>query len=319
MDIIKKLSLIGIVPVIALDRAEDASALAGALCRGGLPCAEITFRTDAAEESIRIMHRDYPDMIIGAGTVLTPEQADRAVAAGASFIVSPGLNPTVVKHCTEKGYAIVPGCATPSDIECAMSLGLDTVKFFPAEAAGGIAMIKAMSAPYSKVKFMPTGGISQANLNDYLSFGKVFCCGGSWMAAKNLITEGKFDEIERITRDAVSSMLSLEIHHVGLNSAKCEAKAAADLFSAFLGLSTKETDISAWSGDKIEIVHEPIKGTLGHIALSTNYVERAVYHLERRGMSFDLSTAKYDKAGNMTFIYAENEILGFAIHLVKKS
>ena len=319
MDIIKKLSLIGIVPVIALDRAEDASALAGALCRGGLTCAEITFRTDAAEESIRIMHRDYPDMIIGAGTVLTPEQADRAVAAGASFIVSPGLNPTVVKHCTEKGYAIVPGCATPSDIECAMSLGLDTVKFFPAEAAGGIAMIKAMSAPYSKVKFMPTGGISQANLNDYLSFGKVFCCGGSWMAAKNLINEGKFDEIERITRDAVSSMLSLEIHHVGLNSAKSEAKSAADLFSAFLGLSTKETDISAWSGDKIEIVHEPIKGTLGHIALSTNYVERAVYHLERRGMSFDLSTAKYDKSGNMTFIYAENEILGFAIHLVKKS
>ena len=176
MDMLKQISDIGIVPVIKITDVNKAVPLAKALIDGGLPIAEITFRTDAAEESIRIMHKDYPDMIIGAGTVLTAEQADRAINAGATFIVSPGLNPEVVKHCTAKGYPIVPGCATPSEIEMAMSLGLDTVKFFPAEAAGGIAMIKAMSAPYGKIKFMPTGGIGKDNLNDYLSFGKVFAC-----------------------------------------------------------------------------------------------------------------------------------------------
>lgn len=319
MDVIKQLSLIGIVPVIALDNADDASPLAGALCRGGLPCAEITFRTAAAEQSIKNMHRDYPDMIIGAGTVLTPEQADKAINAGASFIVSPGLNPEVVNHCKAKGYPIVPGIATPTEIELAMSLGLDTVKFFPAEAAGGIAMIKAMSAPYGKIKFMPTGGIGAANLNDYLSFGKVFCCGGSWMAAKHLINEGKFDEIEKLTRDAVSSMLDLTLHHIGINAGDEDAKAAADFFGAILGVETRDAGISIWSGDKVEVMIDPIKGARGHIALSTNYVDRAAYHLERRGMKFDLSTAKYDKAGNMTFVYAENEILGFAIHLLKKA
>ncbi len=318
MDIIKELSLIGIVPVIALNDAKDASALAGALCRGGLPCAEITFRTAAAEESIRIMSREYPDMIIGAGTVLTTEQADIAVAAGAKFIVSPGLNPEVVKHCVSKGYPIVPGCATPSEIEMAMSLGLDTVKFFPAEAAGGLNMIKAMSAPYGKIKFMPTGGVNEKNINDYLSFSKVFCCGGSWMASSKMISEGKFDEIEKLTRDAVSLMLGLELHHIGINSTKANACAEAALFAQILGVGTRETDISVWSGDKVEVMTDPIKGSVGHIALSTNYVDKAVYHLERRGLKFDESTAKYDASGNMTFIYAENEIAGLAIHLIKK-
>ncbi len=318
MDIIKELSLIGIVPVIALNDAKDASALAGALTSGGLPCAEITFRTAAAEESIKIMSREYPDMIIGAGTVLTPEQADTAVAAGAKFIVSPGLNPEVVKHCISKGYPIVPGCATPTEIEKAMTLGLDTVKFFPAEAAGGLAMIKAMSAPYGKIKFMPTGGINEKNINDYLSFGKIFACGGSWMASSKMISEGKFDEIEKLTRDAVSLMLDLNIHHVGINSTKENALAEAAFFARILGVGTKETDISVWSGDKVEVMTDPIKGSVGHIALSTNYVDRAVYHLERRGLEFDLSTAKYDGSGNMTFVYAKNEIAGFAIHLIKK-
>ena len=319
MDIIKELSLIGIVPVIALDDAKDASPLAEALCRGGLPCAEITFRTDAAEESIRIMTKKFPEMLVGAGTVLTTEQADRAISAGARFLVSPGINPDVVKHCLAKGYPIVPGCATPSEVETAISLGLDTVKFFPAEAAGGIAMIKAMSAPYGKMKFMPTGGIGEGNLNDYLSFAKIFACGGSWMAPKKLISEGKFDEIERLTRGAVSSMLDIKIHHIGINSDTASAKASAEAFAAILGLSTRETAISVWCGDRVEIMTDPIKGSIGHIALSVNYVDRAVYHLGRRGLTFDLSTAKYDKAGNMTFVYAENEIAGFAVHLVKNS
>jgi len=319
MDIIKELSLIGIVPVIAIDDAKDASALAHTLCKGGLPCAEITFRTDAAEESIRIMANEYPDMIVGAGTVLTTEQADRAMNAGAKFLVSPGLNPDVVKYCTEKGYPIVPGCATPSDIERAISLGLDTVKFFPAEAAGGLPMIKAMSAPYGKIKFMPTGGIGEGNLNDYLSFNKIFACGGSWMVPKKLVSAGEFDKIEKLTRDAVSAMLGIKLHHIGINSDSENARAAAETFGVILGLDTRETDISVWCGDKVEVMTDPIKGSVGHIALSVNYVDRAVYHLGRRGLTFDLSTAKYDAAGNMSFVYANNEICGFAIHLVKNS
>jgi len=166
---------------------------------------------------------------------------------------------------------------------------------------------------------MPTGGIGESNLNDYLSFGKIFACGGSWMAPKKLISGGNFAEIEKLTKDAVSSMLNIKLHHIGINSDCENAKKNAEFFASILGVDTRETDISVWSGDKVEVMTDPIKGSVGHIALSVNYVDRAVYHLARRGLTFDLSTAKYDAAGNMTFVYAENEVCGFAIHLVKNS
>ncbi len=203
-NLIEKISNIGVVPVIKIDRAEDAIPLANALKNGGLCCAEVTFRTDAAEEAIRLIHKEFPDFLIGAGTVLTPKQADLAMAAGASFIVSPGLNPTVVKHCIDNDYPVIPGVCTPSEVELGMSLGLSYLKFFPAEAAGGVKMIKAMAAPYNKIKFMPTGGIGTANLKDYLTCSAVFVCGGSWMVPANLINEGKFDEIEKLTAEAVT-------------------------------------------------------------------------------------------------------------------
>ncbi|MBQ6613799.1 MAG: bifunctional 4-hydroxy-2-oxoglutarate aldolase/2-dehydro-3-deoxy-phosphogluconate aldolase [Clostridia bacterium] len=202
--LVKQLSEIKIVPVVKIDNADDAIPLAKALKEGGLPCAEITFRTDAAEEAIRRIHNEFPEFLIGAGTVLSPEQADAAINAGATFIVSPGLNPTVVKHCTDKGYAIVPGVCTPTEIELGMSLGLSYLKFFPAEAAGGIKAIKAMSAPYSKIKFMPTGGIGVNNIHDYLSCKAVFACGGSWMVPSDLINAGDFDKICALTKEAVS-------------------------------------------------------------------------------------------------------------------
>jgi len=202
-EILKKIQEIGIVPVVVLNDAKDAEPLAKALCEGGLPCAEITFRTDAAEESIRIMSEKFPEMLIGAGTVLTPEQVDRATAAGAKFMVSPGLNPRVVKYCVEKNIVITPGCCNPSDIEQALENGLEVVKFFPAEAAGGLKMIKAMAGPYVGVKFMPTGGISTANLASYFSYNRVVACGGSWMVKDELIREGRFDEITRLAREAV--------------------------------------------------------------------------------------------------------------------
>lgn len=197
----------GIVPVVVLDRAKDALPLGEALYKGGLPCAEVTFRTSAAEEAIRIMSEHFPQMLIGAGTVLTTDMADRAVSAGARFIVSPGFNPVVVEHCIKQNIPIIPGCSTPSDIEAALEYGLEVVKFFPAEPAGGLNYIKAVSAPYSSVRFMPTGGINPQNVKDYLSFPAVLACGGSWMVKEQLILEEKFDEIERLVRNAADIVL----------------------------------------------------------------------------------------------------------------
>ena len=199
---LQKLEQFGIVPVVVLDDAADAAPLAKALCDGGLACAEVTFRTAAAEESIRIMTTEYPDMVVGAGTVLTTDQVDRAIAAGAKFIVSPGLDPKIVTYCIEKNIPITPGVVTPSEIAKAIELGLDVVKFFPAEPAGGLKMIKAVAAPYTTLKFMPTGGINLGNVEEYLKYDRILACGGSWMVKGDLVSAGKFDEIEKMTKDA---------------------------------------------------------------------------------------------------------------------
>ena len=200
--VLKEIEKIGIIPVVVLDRVEDALPLAKALIEGGLPCAEVTFRTAAAEEAIRVMSENFPELLVGAGTVLTTDQVDRAVAAGAKFIVSPGLNPRIVKYCVEKGIVIVPGCANPSDIEQALENGLEVVKFFPAEAIGGLKLIKAMAAPYVGVKSMPTGGINAVNVREYLAYDRIVACGGSWMVSGKLIKEGKFDEITELVKEA---------------------------------------------------------------------------------------------------------------------
>lgn len=203
-EILKKFNEIGIIPVVVLNDAKDAEPLAKALIEGGLPCAEVTFRTDAAEESIRIMSEKFPELLVGAGTVLTTEQVDRAVAAGAKFIVSPGLNPEVVKYCNEKGITITPGVVTPGEIEKAIGLGLEVVKFFPAEPSGGLPMIKAMAAAYTKMKFMPTGGINAKNVVDYLKSDKILACGGSWMVKSDMISAGEFDKIVDLCKEAAA-------------------------------------------------------------------------------------------------------------------
>lgn len=202
-ELLHKIQQIGIVPVVVLNDAEDAEPLAKALCEGGLPCAEVTFRTDAAEEAIRTMTEKFPEMLVGAGTVLTTEQVDRAVAAGAQFIVSPGLNPRLVKYCVDRGIHVIPGCSNPSDIEQALEYGLEAVKFFPAEPAGGLPMIKAMAAPYTGVRFMPTGGINPSNVKEYLAYDRILACGGSWMVKGNLVDASEFDKITELTKEAV--------------------------------------------------------------------------------------------------------------------
>ena len=201
-QILEQLGTYGIVPVVVLQDAAKAEPLAEALCKGGLACAEVTFRTDAAEESIRIMSEKFPEMLVGAGTVLTTEQADRAVKAGAKFIVSPGLNPEVVKWCQAHEVPVIPGIVTPTEMAQAIGLGLTMVKFFPAEPAGGISMIKAMAAPYTGIRFMPTGGINAKNLEEYLSCDKILCCGGSWMVKGDFVKAGEFDKIKELTAEA---------------------------------------------------------------------------------------------------------------------
>lgn len=200
--IFDKFSEIGIIPVVVIEDAKDAEALGKALKEGGLACAEITFRTTAAEDSIKIMTEKFPEMPVGAGTVLTVEQVDKAVAAGAKFIVSPGLNPDVVAHCIKMGIPIIPGTCTPTDVEKAMTFGLDVVKFFPAEPAGGLNFIKAIAAPYTGIKFMPTGGINAGNVRDYLKYDRIIACGGSWMVKGDLIKTGNFKKITELTAEA---------------------------------------------------------------------------------------------------------------------
>ncbi len=317
--VLEKIQKIGIVPVVVLDDAKDACPLAQALIEGGLPCAEVTFRTAAAEESIKAITSAYPDMLVGAGTVLSVEQTKRAVAAGAQFIVCPGLDTEIVGYCLENGIAVIPGASTPTEVEAAYKLGLDTVKFFPAEAAGGIKMIKAMAAPFTTMHFMPTGGVNADNLNSYLSFNKIVACGGSWMVNKKLINEGNFDEIKRLTREAVYTMLGFEFGHLGINNAceKCAGRTSSFLSDVFGFGVTKEGAKSIFNAGIFECMKYEGPGAKGHLAIATNNVERAVYFLKNQGIEFNEETATY-KDGKMNFIYLKDELAGFGVHLVQK-
>lgn len=204
MDKMKsQIKSLGVVPVIAIEDAKDALALGDALIAGGLACAEVTFRTAAAEESIRTLSQKFPEMLVGAGTVLTVDQAKRAVDGGAQFLVTPGFDEAVVTWCLGEGVSIFPGVATPTEVNMALHHGLKTLKFFPAEALGGVKFLKAIAAPYGEVRFIPTGGINPQNLSDYLKLPAVIACGGSWLVKKTMIANGEFNTITNLVREAV--------------------------------------------------------------------------------------------------------------------
>lgn len=297
-EVLTQIGKIGIVPVVVIEDASHAVLLCKALSDGGLPIAEITFRTAAAEEAIRKATAALPDMLIGAGTVLTTDQAQRAIDAGARFIVSPGFNSAVVEFCAEKGVAITPGCSNPTDIEMALSCGLEVVKFFPAEAFGGLKTLKAISAPYGMMKFVPTGGIDASNLNEYLAFNKVLACGGSWMVKADLIKAGDFAAITQLTREAVSTMLGFDLAHVGINTP--DAGASLDL-AKLLGSILSMPGVGP--------------GANGHIAIKTNSLPRAIAYMERAGVAVDMSTAKGPEGGPPVSVYLKDSFGGFAIHL----
>jgi 2-dehydro-3-deoxyphosphogluconate aldolase/(4S)-4-hydroxy-2-oxoglutarate aldolase len=318
-QVLEKISRIGIVPVIAIGDALKAVPLAKALEAGGIPVAEVTFRTAQGEESIRRIAKEVPGVLLGAGTVTTTEQVDRAIDAGAKFIVSPGFNPKIVAYCIEKGIPVTPGCASPSDIEAALEFGLEVVKFFPAEQAGGLDYIKAIAAPYTTVKFMPTGGINAGNIAKYLSFEKIVACGGSWMVSADLINAGRFDEITRLCRDAVKTALGFELGHIGINAgSEDEAAGIADLFALAFGFEPKDGNSSIFNGTAVEVMKQPYLGKHGHIAIKTNSIKRAVSYLESQGFNCEDSTAKTDASGNIIAIYLQKEFGGFAVHLLQK-
>ena len=317
-DVLKQIGDFGIVPVVVIENAADAVPLCRALLDGGLPVAEITFRTAAAAEAIRAITRELPSILVGAGTVLTIENADRAVEAGAKFIVSPGFSRDVVEFCLDKGVPVTPGCSSPTDIGMAVGCGLEVVKFFPAESVGGIKTLKAIAAPYGMVKFIPTGGIDAANLNEYLSFNKVLACGGSWMVKADLISAGNFAEITRLTREAIATMLGFELAHIGINAADADDSISmARTLGAMFNMPVKEGNNSNFAGAAFEVMKGAGPGTQGHIAIRTNSIPRAVAYLERSGVVVDMSTAKGPEGGPIAAVYLKEEIGGFGIHLLQ--
>lgn len=318
MDFVKQMESTGIIPVIKLDDVSKAVSLAEALRNGGINAAEVTFRAKDADKAIAAMTKSFPDMLVGAGTVLTVEQVDAAIAAGAKFCVAPGLNPKVVEHCLSKGVPFVPGVANGSQIEQALELGLKFVKFFPAEQAGGIAYIKAVSAPYAEMRFMPTGGIGEANMAEYLSNPKVVCCGGSWIVPSALVNSGDWNGITNLCKTAVDKMLNFRLAHVGINAQnEQEALSIAKMFQTVFGWNAKEGNSSVFAGSVVEVMKNGGKGRLGHIAVATPNVDRAVARLLQKGVVFDADSFKFDENGKLKVAYLAEEIGGFAAHFVK--
>lgn len=315
---IKELYRIGIVPVVALEDAADALPLGAALKKGGVSAIEVTFRTAAAADAIRLLTREMPELLVGAGTVLTKAQADAAIEAGAKFIVSPGFQLELVSYVLSKGVPMCPGTATPGEMEQAMALGLSAVKFFPAEQNGGAPMLKALSAPYRDLLFMPTGGVKLENLRTYLALDQVFACGGTWLATKDDIKAKAFDKITARTREAVKTMLNFRIKHVGINSKdEAEAKKTATLLCSIFDFDYNDTELSVFTGSAVEVMKFMGRGSLGHVAIGADNVDRAEYYLRQRGFSFDESTRRVDASGRTTFLYLKDEIGGFAFHLTK--
>ena len=316
-DVLKSLSLTGIVPVVVLDDAKNAAPLADALMAGGIPCAEITLRTAAGLDSIAAI-ADKLGVTVGAGSVITLQNCKDAIAAGARFIVSPGLNVKVVEHCLENSVAVLPGCVTPTELMQAMELGLDTVKFFPAGVYGGLAAMKALSGPFPEMKFVPTGGVNAANLGEFLAAPYVAAVGGSWLCAKDDIASGSFDKITALCREARQAALGYELAHIGINAPDSGAsEAVCAEFAAAFGLPVKHGASSNFAGAGVEVMKSPYLGANGHIAIRTNNAVRAAADLEAKGFKLNPDSAKY-KGGRLTAVYLKNEIGGFAVHLLQK-
>ena len=317
--VLQRVYEIGIIPVIAFNDVDEAIPLCKALMDGGLPAAEVTFRTACAEECIRKIHEELPDMLLGAGTVLTNDQADRAMAAGASFVVAPGYDPNVTQHVIDKGGLMMPGTCSAGEMQQAMNQGCEAIKFFPAEANGGVDMLKNIGAALKTAKWMCTGGVNAKNVNTYLANPQIIAVGGTWMCKSDKIKAGAWEDITDACKEAVDVMLGLELVHIGINCADdAEAMKTAELLGGLLSKAVAPGNSSIFVGNKeFEIMKKPGRGTHGHIAIKCNSVDRAVYHLGQRGVKFDMDSM-VNKNGKNIAIYLADEVAGFAIHLVQK-
>ncbi len=310
---------VGLMPVIKLDDPNKAVDLAKALTKGGIPVAEVTFRAAGADKAIKAIAEALPDMLVGAGTVINVNQAELAINAGAKYIVSPGFVPEVVKYCIDRGCPVIPGCTNASEVSEAANLGLEVVKFFPAEAMGGLKVLKALAGPFASMKFIPTGGIGPNNLGEYLAFNKIIACGGSWMVPTKLVDENDWDGITALAKEAVTAMLEVSVKHIGINSEnEEEALASAKIFASILGGEIKTGSKSHFVTTEIEVMKFNGAGSMGHIGLGVTDVDRAIRYYESQGLEFDYSTKQLDDKGNAKFIYFKNEIGGFGVHLVTK-
>lgn len=313
-DIIKQLELAGITPLIKIDDPKDALPLVGALTAAGINTVEVTFRTSAAKDVLKLISGKCKTMLVGAGTIISVEQVNDAVRAGAKYIVTPSFNPKVVDRCIELGVPIFPGCSNPTDIEQAYERGLRVVKFFPAELLGGVNMLKALSAPYPFMRFIPTGGIREDNLNDYLGFNKVLCCGGTYVVDENLLKQKKFQEITRIARESVNKMLDIKLDHVAINT---DMKTGTELLKTFSKLSGEVYQPTEDKVCGIEVVRENHNGNIGHIAFSSSNLERCIYYLAQRGFTVDMSTIVKEN-GKISKLHLAGDNAGFTIQLIKK-
>lgn len=312
-----QLHAIGLVPVVKIDDASKAAGLAAAMIEGGLPCAEVTFRTDAAEQAIKNITKAHPDMLVGAGTVTNLDYAKKAVAAGAKFIVSPGFNPSVVDWCIENNVPVVPGVCTPSDIEQGLARGLTTLKFFPAEASGGVGMLKNFAGPFPQLKFMPTGGISLANLASYATQSNVLAIGGSWMVPANLIEAEDWQAITTLCSDAVVALQGLEFAHMGINNENEDAAEKSITGFSALGMPTKRGNSSVFMGPSIEVLPKMYLGEHGHIGFRCFNIERTLAYLGKHGFTVQEDTIARDAKGNIKVCYLKENLSGFAIHLIR--
>lgn len=313
----KKVEAIGLIPVITLPDVSQSEALADALVQGGIPIAEVTFRAQGAEQAIARIRKHNPHMLTGAGTVLTTEQAERAMDAGAQFIVAPGLSPRVVEYCLKRETLVIPGISTPSELSLALEYGLDTVKFFPAEQNGGIAGIMALAGPFPNVQFVVTGGVNKDNLAGYLACEKVTACGGTFMVGSHLANR-EWEKLTALCRECVRIAHGFSIAHVGVNTAdEAEATAAANQFASLLGLPVKAGNSSIFVDTAIEVMKTTYLGAHGHIAIKTNSLRRAMAYLEETGVALRMDTLKTNQKGAPSSVYLEREIAGFAMHLLQ--
>lgn len=315
----EKIEALGVLPVINVTSEELAQPLAKSLIDGGIPAIEVTLRSECSLKAIEIIKSSFPEMTVGAGTVLSIESVDKALAAGADYIVTPGFDEEIVGYCINKGVEVVPGCSTASEIQRAVKMGLRVLKFFPAELSGGIAAVKLLAGPFSGVKFLPTGGITFNNLGEYLKCDKVAACGGSFMATADQLKNRKFDEITAACKKALDISLGFELAHIGINH-KDDAAAlkTAEILASIFNMNVRKCSSSTFAGNAVECMNSEKYGDKGHIGFATNSMTRAMSLLASKGIELDPDSYKYDAAGNITCVYFKEQVAGFALHIVKK-